>query len=277
MTIALPRLAVDGVAWSIEVKDSNSGAVLLSFDSDRLCQTASIGKVFLLAEVARRLTEGSLSADDRVSAPDELMVADSGILYRMRDQRPTVYDAAVLVGAVSDNLATNALLSLCGLDRVKSVAAELGFQESSLLDFIRDVRTPSQPWASSQGTAGELCELMCRLSRGEVYSPSVSDQVLTWLAADTDTSMVAAAFLSDPLAHVDSDYEGLTLRHKTGTTSVVRADIGVVSSATRSVGYAVLANWASAGADRRADVLATMNDLGRRIRAHLADGHREVW
>ena len=263
------------VRWSISIVDAAGAGVLAEHAPQQQCETASVGKVFLLIEVARRLEAGELDPDQRIEIPDEHRVADSGLLYRMRDQRLTVDDAALFVGAVSDNLATNALLSLCGLDAVRAVAPGLGFADTSLHDYIRNERTPDLPWTPSYGTAAELAELMRRLGAGEVDSPEVSGRVLDWLAADTDTSMVADALLLDPLAHVEPEYQGMVLRHKTGSTSFARIDIGHLSGPAASLAYAVAANWKDSERDLRAPVLDAMHAIGEQLRAHVTGRRRD--
>lgn len=272
--LALPALD-PRVRWSISIVDAVDSAVLAEHEPEQMCETASIGKVFLLIEVARRLEAGELAPDARIEIPDEHRVADSGLLYLMRDQRVTVADAALLVGAVSDNLATNALLALCGLETVRAVAPSLGFADTSLHDFIRNERTPDLPWTPSYGTGAELAELMRRLGAGEVVSPEVSDQVLAWLAADTDTSMVADALLLDPLAHVEPEYQGMVLRHKTGSTSFARVEIGHLTGPAASVAYAVAANWKDSELDHRAVVLDAMHTIGETLRAHVTGRRRD--
>jgi len=263
------------VRWSIRILDAADAGVLAEHAPQQQCETASVGKVFLLIEVARRLEVGELDPDQRIEIPDEHRVADSGLLYRMRDQRVTVEDAALLVGAVSDNLATNALLSLCGLDAVRAVAPGLGFTDTSLHDYIRNERTPDLPWTPSYGTGAELAELMRRLGAGEVESPEVSARVLDWLAADTDTSMVADALLLDPLAHVEPEYQGMVLRHKTGSTSFARIDVGHLTGPQASVAYAVAANWKNSDDDLRAPVLDAMHVIGEELRAHVTGRRRD--
>jgi len=260
--------------WSLSVLDADDGRLLASHTPDVVCETASVGKVFLLIEVARRLESGELDPDQRIQIPDEHRVADSGLLYRMRDQRVTVADAALLVGAVSDNLATNALLWLCGLDEVRAVAPALGFANTSLHDYIRNERTPDLPWTPSYGTGAELAELMRRLGAGDVISRAVSDRVLDWLAADTDTSMVADSLLLDPLAHVEPEYQGMVLRHKTGSTSFARIDIGHLTGPAASVAYAVAANWKDSDDDLRAPALDAMHAIGEQLRGYVTGSAR---
>lgn len=266
MTFTLPELD-DRVTWSIHILDADTRQVVATHHSDTVCRTASIGKVFLLIDVARRIVDGRLDPHRLIEIPEEHVVEDSGLLYRMVEQRITAYDAALLVGAVSDNLATNALIHLCGLDSVHAVAAELGYKDTALLDYIRNERGPGLPWTPSYGTAAELSDLMIRLNRDEILNKSVSGLVSRWLAADTDTSMVAAGFLLDPLAHDEPEYQGMELRHKTGSTSFARADIGILNGPARSVAYAVAANWSDESGDLRAPVLAAMHRIGDSIRA----------
>lgn len=275
MTIPIPPLD-PRVRWSVQVVDTATEKVLAEHEPDAVCETASIGKVFLLIEVARRLGDGRLRADQRIEIPAEHAVADSGLLYRMLDQRLTVHDAALLVGAVSDNLATNALISLCGLDDVRVTAVELGYRDTSLHDYIRDERTPEMPWTPSYGTARELADLMRRLGAHEIISPAVSTQVFEWLAADTDTSMLADAFLLDPLAHPDAEYQDILLRHKTGSTSFARIDIGWVQGPVATVAYAIAANWKDRPEDLRAPAIDSMRILGEAIRAHITGQAREA-
>lgn len=274
MSVVLPDLD-PRVRWSISILDAASAEVLAEHTPDVMCETASIGKVFLLIEVARRLESGELDPAQRIEIPDEHRVADSGLLYRMRDQRVTVEDAALLVGAVSDNLATNALLWLCGVDAVRAVAPELGFAHTSLHDYIRNERTPDLPWTPSYGTGAELAELMRRLGAGEVVSPAVSARVLDWLAVGTDTSMVADALLLDPLAHVEPEYQGMVLRHKTGSVGFARIEIGHLSGPAASVAYAVAANFKDSPDDLRAPVLDAMHGIGEQLRAHVTGRRRD--
>jgi beta-lactamase class A len=274
MTIELPELD-ERVTWSIRVVDAGTGAVLAEHTPDQQCETASIGKIFLLIEVARRLAEGSLSADQIVPIPAAHVVEDSGLLYRMRDQRVSVWDAALLVGAFSDNLATNALIALCGLEEVRAVAPSLGYADTALHDYIRSERTPDLPWTPSFGTGAELADVMRRLGAGDVISPEVSEQVLTWLAANADTSLVADSLLLDPLAHVEPEYQDMVLRHKTGSTSFARIDTGHLTGPAATVAYAVAANWKGSEVDLRAPVIDAMRAIGERLRAHVTGRARD--
>lgn len=266
MPLHLPLLAP--ADWSIVVRDAVTDEILLGHQASRQLRTASIGKVFLLIEVARLADQGELDLEERLSWQDDEWVADSGLLYLLGQEDRTVADLCVLVGAVSDNLATNVLVRRIGIDAIARMSRGLDCQDSALLDRIRANRDPQDPPTLSVGTAAELSLVMARLHRGQVVNVSVSARVLRWLAAGSDLSMVAAAFDLDPLAHAEPD-RGITVVNKTGTISTARIDIGTVSGPAGTVAYAVGANWA-AGTDLRDDVLGCMRSIGSAIRAHVS-------
>ena len=242
--------------------------MLASLDERRALRTASVGKLFLLVEAARQAAAGELDLAERVRWRDDERVEDSGLWYLLDQRELSVRDLCLLVGAVSDNLATNVLVRVVGLSkRSRPPTAALGYTDSGLLDRVRDQRGPSHPPTLSVGTAADLADLMGRLHRGEIVDPEVSALVLRWLAANTDLSMVASAFDLDPLAHAEPD-RGLRLVNKTGTISTARADVGVVEGPRATVAYAVLANWRPDD-DRRDAVLAGMREIGRAIRGYV--------
>ena len=270
----LPDLtpAGPGELWSVCVVDADTGTELASVHPERLSGTASVAKVFVLVELARRLEEGSLDASDLLDRRRVVPVRDSGLWQHLRVDRLPVVDVATLVGAVSDNLATNVLLDLLGLDRVQRTAAQIAPGGSQLHDVVRDQRGPGDPERLSSGCAGDWARIFGSLHRGEVLSRSVSRRVLDWTAASTDLSMVAAALGLDPLSHAGPD-GGLRLWNKTGADAGVRADVGLVTRAGTAVAYAVTCTWdESPGRDTRAQVLDRRRETGRALLAHLEQG-----
>ena len=256
-----------GPAISVCLLDADDGTVLEATEPGRVHRTASVGKILLLIEVAVRFADGRLRPDEPLARTEADTVADSGLWQHLQADSLPAADLAVLVGAVSDNLATNVLLRHVGLLSVSERSRMLGLSSTRLHDRVRDLRRPSDPETLSSGTAGELADLMARLHRGEVRSKAVSRQVLRWLALGTDTSMAAGAFGLDPLAHTDAD-RGLTLAHKTGTDTGIRCDVGVLTGPRRSVAYAVLARFDD---DDRDAVLGRLFAHGQTVR-ELAEG-----
>lgn len=263
------RLArVEGVRWSALAGDVDSGKVLFELDSGRVQDTASVGKIFLLHRLLAEVDDGRRSLEDRVTRRPVEWMDNSGLWYLLQADELSLYDLAALIGAVSDNAATNTLVREIGIEAVHSHTVAMGYRHSGLDDWVRWPIPPGAPRTLSHATAADLVRFCARLVTRADLSASSSDTLQRWLGAGMDLSMVASAFRLDPLAHYFFDRD-IWLWNKTGTISTVRADTGVVMSPTRRIAYAVLANWDRGEADPRDEVLAAMRDAGEAIREEL--------
>ncbi len=252
------------IAWSICIRNG-AGQELASRNPDTSMRVASIGKLLLLAEVARQCGAGDLTGMELLERDPELLVADSGIWQYLQVDKLSIHDLCVLVASVSDNVATNVLLKRIGFERLRDLSDALGLIGTALLDYVRDHRGPADAPTFSLGSAAELSRLMSQLVRKELISRTISEQLTTWLAMGVDLSMVASAFGFDPLAHAESD-RGFSIRNKTGTDTGIRADVGAIGWKNTWFSYAVIANWEAADPGLRDAVLSRMNTIGQTLR-----------
>jgi len=244
MELELPDAG--GVTWSVCVRDG-AGMPLAAVNADAALRTASVGKVLLLVETARLIVAGELSPDEPLTRSLDLWVGDSGLWHTLSVETLPLIDVAALVGAVSDNLATNVLLQRVGLAEVAARATSLGLRATALHDRVRDVRGSDHPATRSTGTAVELSALMTQLANGTAAGPEADRLVRQWLSANVDQSMVGAALVEqgglDPIAHHVSLGQPTSFWNKTGTDAGIRADVGAVTSGGRTISWAAVANW----------------------------------
>lgn len=258
---ALGDLAFEGAQVSASLLDLDSGRQLVSIDDRIVLPTASIGKVLLLVEVAARLSgrdDAALGILDRTSRD---VVGDSGVWQHLQAPSLPIADLAALVGASSDNLATNVLLRHVGLDAVRARTEELGLERTALLDLVRDERGPDDAPQLSVGSTSELARLFATLARGEVVDTATSSRVLGWLSLNADLSLVAGAFGLDPLSHRGTDH-GVLLVNKTGTDAGVRAEVGVLRGPRAAVAYAVSVQFTDSGLPARLRVVDALRTVG---------------
>ncbi|MBG6212530.1 MAG: class A beta-lactamase-related serine hydrolase [Cryobacterium sp.] len=235
---SLGELALNGVQVSARATDLSTGRVLFSVDDHVSMPTASVGKVLLLIEVAARLNDAEFGLATMLERSSADAVSDSGVWQHLQIARLGVADLAALVGATSDNLATNVLIRTVGLHSVRARTEQLGLSRTALLDLVRDKRGPDDAPQLSVGSAKELTWLFTALARGEIVDAETSARVIGWLSLNTDLSLVASAFGLDPLAHRESDH-GLLMVNKTGTTAGVRSEVGILRGPRAGVTYAV--------------------------------------
>ncbi len=261
--------AAPEIDWAISIRDA-AGHELASCNADRSMQIASVGKLLLLVEVARQFAAGTLAADEMLGRDPTLLVADSGLWQHLHIHYLSIHDLCVLVAGVSDNVATNVLLKHIGLQRLNELCRSLGLANTALLDYVRDHRGPNDPVTFSTGSASELSRLTSQMSRKELVSQPVSEQVNAWLATGVDLSMVASAFGLDPLSHATSGRPFL-LRNKTGADAQIRADVGTIGRDGSWLSYAVIANWAAPELSTPETALAGMNAIGTVLKEALGD------
>jgi beta-lactamase class A len=223
--------------------------------ADEVLPVASVGKLLLLATVARGFTGGELDPEEPWALLEHDYCSGSGLLLRLSARRWTLGDLARLTAAVSDNTATNALLRRVGLDRVSEEAARLGLDRTRILDRIREPRLPEHPPTFAVGTARELAALAEAVARDPL--------MLAWMASCTDRSMVPAAIPHDPedSSVREVPFSGLWVANKTGTDVGTRCDVGVVRGA-RQVCYAVLTRCEPG---REFEMVQAMRDIGAQV------------
>jgi len=258
---ALGELAYEGAQVSASAVDLNSGKTLLAIDDRIVLPTASIGKILLLIEVSARLTTRDFSGFGILDKTPRDAVGDSGIWQHLQAPSLPVADLATLVGATSDNLATNVLLGQVGLAAVRARTESLGLMRTALLDLVRDSRGPDDAPQLSVGSTAELSWLFGALARNEIVDPLTSQRVMGWLSLNSDLSLVASAFGLDPLSHRGADHQTL-LVNKTGTDTGVRSEAGALRGTSRAVSYAISVQFNDDGLGQRLRVIDAMRTLG---------------
>jgi beta-lactamase class A len=258
---ALGKLAYEGAQVSASVVDLSSGKTLLAIDDRIVLPTASIGKILLLIEVSARLTSRDFSGFGILDKTPRDAVGDSGIWQHLQAPSLPVADLATIVGASSDNLATNVLLRQVGLAAVRARTESLGLMRTALLDLVRDSRGPDDAPQLSVGSTAELSWLFGALARNEIVDALTSQRVMGWLSLNSDLSMVASAFGLDPLSHRGADHN-ILLVNKTGTDDGVRAEAGALRGGSRAVSYAVSVQFNDDGLPARLRVLEAMRTVG---------------
>lgn len=272
---ALSRLGRDA-RWSLRIdRVGDFPECIYEHNAHELLRTASVGKLFLLIEVADLITRGDLDPSEPLDRETTEPVADSGLWQHLSTTRLPVVDLARLVGTVSDNWATNVLIGRVRLAAVQARAASLTADGSTLHDRVRDIRTAEHPRTPSEGSAADLARLFADLHAGTVVSEAVSALVLDWLSTSVDLSMIASPLGLDPLAHAEAD-RGCRVWNKTGTDSQIRAEAGLMEVPSGTYAYAAICNWTTDRSDpgSRDVVLDTMRRIGEFIRdaGDSADG-----
>jgi len=192
--------------------------------ADETFPSASLVKVAIMAETFERVQAGDLTLEDPLTILNVDRTGGSGILQHMRlPLEVTVWDAMYLMGALSDNVATNVLLHKLGPRRVSRRMESYGLPHTRVFTQVNsepeDSYLPdsSRVYGLGETTPNEMAELFRRLYRGEVVDPDASAQILWILSYQMERTGIPR--------HLP--YE-VKVSHKTGTMPANRNDCGIV-------------------------------------------------
>jgi len=177
---------------------------------------ASIIKIAILIELFRKADRGVLSLDDRVVLSEKHRIGGAGVLKEMHDGMVlTLRDLAILMTVVSDNVASNMLMDLVGMDDVNLLLNEAGAKGSALRKkFMVELADPT---VINEMTPLDAMLLLLMLYDGSLLSRAGRDEVINILCRQQYNEKIPL-FLP----------EGLPVAHKTGEVTGVRHDAALI-------------------------------------------------
>jgi beta-lactamase class A len=234
---AVAEASTGAAQLALVVADADTGEIA-QWRADEIVPVASAAKILLLGTVARLAADEQLSLSDPVPLEADDRVGGTGMLSKLSGNGAwSVGDLALLVAAVSDNTATNALLRSVGIDAVTATARAAGLEHLRIHDKVRDERLAQDPPVFATGTARDLARFMELVATGQLHDQKASATVLNWMAANEDHGLLCAAVRHDPHSPAS---EPVQVWNKTGRDTGVRADIGLAVG-DRGLAYAAVA------------------------------------
>lgn len=195
--------------------------LVVEFDAERVFSGASMVKTFLLHVVSDQVRLGNLSWAESVTVDAQHCAQGDGLIRHWPlPQNLTLLQASGLMIAVSDNVATNAIVDhLGGTERANDLISSLGYEKSSLRSWVggrhRDPRRDT--WTVSDGliNAAGLSVVTAR-EHAECVRAVMADDVCAGLLAGQNDRRSLSRHLA----------EGVDFAHKTGTVDGLRHDGG---------------------------------------------------
>ncbi|MDP9363468.1 MAG: class A beta-lactamase-related serine hydrolase [Chloroflexota bacterium] len=192
--------------------------------------TASTIKVPILIELFRQVEVGAVDLESRLPVTPAVRTVGSGVLRELSDGvELSVRDHATLMIVVSDNVSTNALIDLIGLERVNRTMAAFGFPRTRLkqrLDFPK-IGADARNFAVS--TPAELAGIMEALAMGRILGEASRAAILEIMRRQHYLGLVPRYLPYSPYGEEMGEPDnGLRIANKTGGWRGMRADMALV-------------------------------------------------
>ena len=217
------RIATFRGEMGLYARNLETGATF-AVNADARFPTASVIKLAVMAEVERRLAEGSLDLATSVTLRDADKAGDETTPLNALHEGVvvTVPDLLRLMIAWSDNTATNLLLGLVGTKSVNALLDAHGLTKTRLYrPTFRDGRADVLPeeekeYGLGSTTPREAAELMARIADGRIGGKAAADEMVSILATQQDRAMIPRGL---PLSRRD-----VLVANKTGWDEEKRPD-----------------------------------------------------
>lgn len=211
------------------VEDCTTGEVF-TINPDHVFPSASVIKIPMLALLMRDAQEGRVDLDAPRKIDDRNRVAGTGILCELgHDYMPSLRDMAKLMIVLSDNIATNEIMDVIGIDRLNAFCKEMGYQNITLMRKMMDFE------AIKQGRNNYMCayetgKLLSTISKGEFVNAEVSQTIFDMMAAQQCRNKLPALLpaIASYSGNKSNIPEGQVLvANKTGDLVGIQHDVGI--------------------------------------------------
>lgn len=210
--------------------------------------TASVFKVFVLAELYNKVYKGEVSLSDRIALSKDMKSPGSGILFQMDcDTKYTFYDYALLMMILSDNTAADFLYNYVGAENIyRNVIVPLKLSNTRVDLSYRDL---FQYYCHADPTTSPEEQLhiyytgnflhneyyKCTQTKNDITTPMDMNRILEifytgkWCNADISSQILNVMKKCQTNSRIPKYLPaGTVVAHKTGTFDRLVNDCGIV-------------------------------------------------
>jgi beta-lactamase class A len=129
----LAELSVTGAAYAAPVRGEGVGT-----NEDQLMTPASVMKIQVALAAESAIATGAVDGSQQRVLSPEARTAGTGGISLLRDEvRMSIRDLVPQMLTISDNVATDELISVVGLERINQLTAELGLTRTRITSDLR--------------------------------------------------------------------------------------------------------------------------------------------
>jgi len=198
---------------------------ILKINEKEKYNAASCIKIFILIELFNQIVNGTIDRKAQLTYLKKHDVDGSGIMrYLTKGIELPVIDIATLMMIISDNVATNMLIDLLGIDNINKAIENIGCKDTKLYSEFKSVDDE----IFSETTAYDYCLVWKKLNNNELFSEKVTKQIIDIIKNQKYHEMVG-----DGIDKIYKDIENPIVNYivsKSGKYLSIRNDGGIIST-----------------------------------------------
>lgn len=218
-------------AFGIYIHDLDTDEVF-QVNPDRVFPSASVIKIPMLALLLKDVQEGRV--DWKAPRPINPVnrVGGTGVLCELEESYvPTLETLAKLMIVLSDNIATNEIMDIIGIDRHNEFCREMGYTNTILMRKMLDFEAIRQG-KNNYMSAGEAGRLLVKIAKGEFVNPEISQTIVSIMEHQQCRNKLPALLPAVPSYAPEEDKRNLKpgtvlAANKTGELVGIQHDVGI--------------------------------------------------
>ena len=184
----------------------------VNLGGDRVYAAASTIKLPILMAFFEAVDAGRINLNEKLTVTNASITGGSGTLQYYRGAKITALSTATRMITISDNTATNMIVSrLGGLAAVNARFRSWGLNNTYMKNYLGDFK------GTNKTSAVDLVKASALVAKRKVMSDSSRAKALDILNATENTKLLKAGLGS-----------GANIAHKTGTLGVILGDAGII-------------------------------------------------
>jgi len=186
---------------------------------------ASCIKIFILIALFNEIKNGNLKRNEELVYLEKHNVEGSGIIqFLSKGIKLPIIDVATLMMIISDNVATNMLIDLLGIDKINKTIKDIGCLDTELYSKF----TNSEDEIFSETTAYDYYLVWKKLNNYELFDKEITDEIINMIKNQKYHEMIKDG-IDDIYIGIENPFVNY-VASKSGKFQYVRNDGGIVST-----------------------------------------------
>ena len=235
------REFVDGQNGNVAVVIKNLKInEVIKINENLVFPSASTIKLAIMTELLNQVQSGKLFLEDKIKLTENMKTGGDGILKELEQGHEfSLKEIMILMIIVSDNMATNILIDLLGMNNINAAIMNLGLTSTKLQRRMMDSQA-AREGRENLITANDLAHLLELIYCGNNINREYSDLMLDVLKRQQVRGRLD---LYLP--------EEVVIAHKTGDLDYLEHDVGIVYVPNNEYIICVLTNETKTNKDAR--------------------------
>lgn len=220
-----------------------------SINGSRVFPSASTIKLVIMAQLLDEVAAGKHTLDETITLTSEMLTGGDGVLKEMKPGHTfTLEEVLTFMIIVSDNMATNILIDLLGMDAINAQVKKQGLTAAHLGRHMMDGKAKKQGH-DNYICATDMAKLLKRIYAGEYINKEMSALALGILKRQQQAGRIQ---LYLP--------EEVTVAHKCGDLDFLEHDGGLVLLEKNPYLLVVLTSETASNKDGR-EIIGTVSKM----------------